>query len=233
MRSTVCEIAGLTTFVVAPEASPQLDVILLHGYAMGPQDLEPFAHSLGLAARFLLPTAPLKASPGGYSWWRIDEEQRQSELSLGPRDLASMAPLDRDLARQRFLAFCSDSRKSAPSRPLVICGFSQGGMVACDAILCGGLTVNGLALLSSSRIAITEWQQHRDRVNRLPVLVSHGRGDRDLAFSAGEALRDFHVGSGASVTWVPFEGTHEIPLLVWRRLRSFLKTIVAQNSANP
>jgi len=55
----------------------------------------------------------------------------------------------------------------------------------------------------------------------LPVLVSHGTHDPDLAFSAGEALRDFFRSSGARVTWQPFEGGHEIPLIVWRALRRF------------
>jgi phospholipase/carboxylesterase len=100
-------------------------------------------------------------------------------------------------------------------------------MVACDAILCGGLKVDGLALLSSSRVALSDWQQHSDRLINLPVLISHGRDDRDLAFAAGEALRDFHIAGRAQVTWVPFDGGHEIPLLVWRRLRAFLKTVGA------
>jgi phospholipase/carboxylesterase len=56
----------------------------------------------------------------------------------------------------------------------------------------------------------------------VPVFVSHGTADRDLAFSAGERLRDFVLESEARPTWVPFEGGHEIPLIVWRGLRKFL-----------
>jgi phospholipase/carboxylesterase len=55
--------------------------------------------------------------------------------------------------------------------------------------------------------------------------VSHGRGDTDLAFAAGEALRDLLVSGGAAVTWVPFDQGHEIPLVVWRGLRKFLSTL--------
>ena len=67
-----------------------------------------------------------------------------------------------------------------------------------------------------------EWQPLVERLRGLPVLVSHGRADPDLAFSAGEALRDLLAGGGADVTWVPFEQGHEIPLVVWRGLRKFL-----------
>ena len=40
---------------------------------------------------------------------------------------------------------------------------------------------------------------------------------------AGERLRDHLQASGATVTWVSFEGGHEIPLVVWRALKRFLQ----------
>ena len=229
MRSEIQEIVGLSTLVVEPRVEATMDVILLHGYAMRPHDLEPFAHSLGIPARFLLPTAPLSAPMGGHSWWDIDEPQRLSDLSRGPRDLANFHPPQHWSARQRFLDFCRASRAKTQSRVLAICGFSQGGMVACDAVLCGQLQVDGLAMLSSSRVAVDEWRQYQRQLVDLPVLVSHGRNDMDLSFAAGEALRDFHLAGRAEVTWVPFDGGHEIPLLVWRRLRQFLKALVKRH----
>jgi phospholipase/carboxylesterase len=59
-----------------------------------------------------------------------------------------------------------------------------------------------------------------------PVFISHGNTDSDLAFSAGERLRDFVLESSARLTWVPFEGGHEIPLVVWRGLRKFLASLL-------
>ncbi len=35
----------------------------------------------------------------------------------------------------------------------------------------------------------------------------------------------FLVSAGASVAWVPFDGGHEIPFMVWRELRKFLRSI--------
>jgi predicted esterase len=32
--------------------------------------------------------------------------------------------------------------------------------------------------------------------------------------------------SEAPVTWVPFDGGHEIPLIVWRALRKFLNALL-------
>ena len=58
-------------------------------------------------------------------------------------------------------------------------------------------------------------------------MFSPGVSDAELAFPAGEGLRDAALAGGARVTWVPFEGGHEIPLVVWRALRQFLRTMDA------
>src|SRR5205085_8383656 len=92
----------------------------------------------------------------------------------------------------------------------------------CDALFRDGLDVDGLALLSTSRISIDDWLPNVARAKGLPVLVSHGKSDADLAFTTGEAVRDLFISAGARVTWVPFDGGHEIPLPVWRALRKFL-----------
>ncbi|HMU62895.1 MAG TPA: hypothetical protein PKA66_14015, partial [Gemmatimonadales bacterium] len=109
-----------------------------------------------------------------------------------------------------------------PGVPLVLVGFSQGGMLACDAVLRDGLELAGLALLSASRISADEWAPLSSRLAGLPILVSHGTHDPDLGFHAGEALRDLCTAGGGVVTWIPFEGEHGIPLVVWRALRKFI-----------
>jgi hypothetical protein len=59
----------------------------------------------------------------------------------------------------------------------------------------------------------------------VPVLVAHGHEDDDLAFSAGERLRDMMIAAGARVQWLPFEGGHGLPLVVWRALRRFVNAL--------
>jgi phospholipase/carboxylesterase len=105
-------------------------------------------------------------------------------------------------------------------------------MLAMDHVLHDGTRPEALALLSSTRIAIADWQPRVARLDGLPVLVAHGRGDAELAFVAGELLRDFAEAGGARVTWLPFEGGHEIPLVVWRALRTQLKD-AARASSTP
>ena len=197
-------------------------VVLLHGYDMRPEDLEPFSRSLNVPALFHFPRGPLPSHSGNRCWWPIDQERRARQLQSGPRDLWEESPPGRPAARGLLCDFLDELRARTPKLPLVLGGFSQGGMLACDAVLCARQPVSGLAMLSSSRIAYDDWLANRDALEGLPVLVSHGTHDGDLAFSAGEALREFHRNSGARVTWQPFEGGHEIPLVVWRALRRLI-----------
>lgn len=219
--------AGLDALLVGSPDTARVLVVVLHGYAMRPEDLEPFAHSMRSTALFCFPRGPERAVPDGHCWWSIDNERRTRQLAAGPRDLSQEAPLGRAALRAQLAEFIGALRRyTGMAGPLVLAGFSQGGMLACDAVLHRAMPVAGLALLSSSRIAIDEWSRHREALRHLPVLVSHGRQDTDLAFAAGEALRDFHRDSGAQVTWQPFDGGHEIPLVVWRALRKFLAAIL-------
>jgi phospholipase/carboxylesterase len=214
------EIAGLRTTVVGAQ-SAVLTVILLHGYAMTPADLAPFAHSLRLPARFVLPRGPVAAADGKAAWWPIDEERRSTQIAAGPRDLSNEYPPGLPGARERLGQLIRELPEPSEGG-VVLGGFSQGGMLSMDFALRGDSSIQGLALWSASRLALEDWLPHRQRLRDLPVTVSHGRSDPDLAFEAGEALRDFCTDSEARVEWTPFEGAHEIPFVVWRTFRKFL-----------
>jgi phospholipase/carboxylesterase len=156
------------------------------------------------------------------AWWSIDEERRAREIAQGARDLYLECPTTRPALREQLETFTNALRAEMGSPRLAIGGFSQGGMMSCDAVL-HGLRSDALILLSSSRIAFAEWQPLAASLAGLPVFISHGNSDADLSFAAGTELKGFHTRSGAKVTWIPFEGGHEIPLVVWRALRTFLK----------
>lgn len=216
-------IAGLRTVVAGDEATAPRVVVLLHGFDMTPTDLSPFASSMGVPAWYLFPEGPV-AAPRGRAWFHIDADARAASLAQGPRDFAGQHPADLPAGRARLLAFLDEVVARAAGRPLVVGGFSQGGMVVCDTLLRHPREVAAVALLSSSRIAFDEWQPrlHAGAARGWRVLVSHGEKDADLAFATGEGLRDALAGGGAQVTWVPFPDGHEIPLVVWRRLRKVL-----------
>lgn len=165
------------------------------------------------------------ADPEGRAWWPIDVAARARAMSVAPRDLATAHPPGVSVAREYLVRLLGVVSTEWPGLPVAIVGFSQGGMLACDTVLREDVDVAALALLSSSRISVDEWLPLAHRVKDMPVLVSHGERDPDLAFSAGEASREMLESGGARVTWVPFDGGHEIPLVVWRAVKKFLGQI--------
>jgi len=225
MRECDVKIAGFDTTVVGPECSPNFAIVLLHGYSMDRSDLAPFAHSLDLPVHFYFPRGPHKAEPNGYAWWTVDTFKRDAALKVGPRDLAMQHPSGRTEIRDNLKNFIADVQARTENCPLILGGFSQGGMLACDALLSGGIHVEGLVLLSCGRIAFDEWLPHFSRVCNLPIFVSHGRRDQNIGFAAGEALKDWLLACGAEVTWTPFDDGHGMPLPVWRQLREFVQRL--------
>lgn len=224
MSEKLVELGGLQAIAVGDEHA-ETAVVVLHGRQMFAADLAPFAHSLGGPVYWVFPDAPLPAEPRGRTWWPVDSEARIRRLAAGPMELSAMDPPGRAEARA-LLGGLVD----ALARRYVLVGFSQGGMLAMDYVLHDGTRPEALALLSSTRIAIGDWQPRVERLENLPVLVAHGHADQELSFAAGELLRDFAQAGGARVTWLPFEGAHDIPLVVWRALRTLLRQ-VAQPTA--
>jgi phospholipase/carboxylesterase len=232
LPETELELAGRRTVAVGADDAPAI-VILLHGFAMTPEDLAPFAHSLGVAARFLFPEGPaagvIAGRPPGRAWWHIDPDARQAAIAIGPRDFAGYEPVDLAAARGSCGAIVDRVIAEAAGRPVVLGGFSSGGMLAFDTQLRAPRAIRGLALLSATRVA---WREQAPFVAArplagLPALLTHGTADDDLAFAAGLALRDAAIAAGAEVTWAPFDGGHEIPLVAWRKLRTWLRAVLA------
>lgn len=198
-------------------------VVLLHGYTMQPEDLAPFARTLRAGhTAYALPQACLGACGGGHTWWQVDETARQQQLQHGPRDLADTHPTGLPDARQQVEQLLAELHPLAPQARLVLGGFSQGGMLACDVALHTAWPVHALFMLSACRLSQADWAPRLHRLHGLPVLVTHGRADENLAFAAGEHLRDALSAAGALVQWQAFDGGHQIPLTVWRGLRRFL-----------
>ncbi len=194
-------------------------VVFLHGREMEAADLAPFVHAMARDAFWVFPDAPLPAARAR-TWWPIDSEARLRGLAHGPMELSAMDPPGRAEARARLGSLLA--ALDAAHKPFVLVGFSQGGMLAMDYVLHGGQRPTALALLSSTRIALTDWQARASVLANLRVLVAHGTTDAELSFTAGELLRDFAIDAGATTTWLPFEGGHELPFVVWRALKKLV-----------
>lgn len=215
------QLGELSALCVGDRAAAKI-VVVLHGREMEAADLAPFVHSMAREAFWVFPDAPIR-STRARTWWPVDSEARLRGLAHGPMELSAMDPPGRADARARLGSLLA--ALDAAHKPFVLAGFSQGGMLAMDYVLHGGLRPAALALLSSTRIALADWHVRASVLANLRVLVAHGTTDAELSFTAGELLRDFAIGAGATTTWLPFEGGHELPFVVWRALKKLVAQI--------
>jgi phospholipase/carboxylesterase len=206
--------------------------VLLHGFGAPGGDLVPLFRALTVPreVRFAFPAAPLVLDPSApaehapRAWWMIDMLRLQSSIRDEPEKLARQTPAGLDAARSAIEGMLDafERELNAPREQIVLGGFSQGAMLACDVTLRSARPPAGLVLLSGAPICADDWQQLAPARKGLRVLQSHGRSDPVLPFHGGEWLRDFLQAAGLSVEWVPFGGGHGIPDGVLDRLGAFL-----------
>lgn len=205
-------------------------VMLLHGFGAPGDDLVPLADVIDVprGTRWLFPEAPLSLNMGfgdSRAWWIIDFARIQADREAGRiRDLSVEVPQGLALARERFLTFLKELPLQFPINyeTTVIGGFSQGAMLTCDALLHTDYAFAGLVQLSGNLLAREVWSPLIDKRYGLPVFQSHGTQDDILPNIGAERLRDALSQAGLDVEWHNFQGGHEIPELVLRRLSVFI-----------
>jgi phospholipase/carboxylesterase len=206
----------------SPEPSPV--VVLLHGFQSSPDDLAPFARSLGVDARFYFPEGPVDlAAHGrpGRAWWADDVDKHYGPEGW-PGDVSNQHPAGLASARTRLEAILDEVAAESGACPLYLGGFSQGAMLACDLVLRTGRAVAGLVLFSGALIAADTWRPLYRTRRGLRTFVSHGDADRELSFPAADSFRAELALAGWDVTWMPFSGGHEIPFPVWRSFKRWM-----------
>jgi len=223
-------LSHLAAVVRGGEGPPTL--VLLHGYAAKATDWVPFATTIVLppGGRYVFPQGPESTRPpdgplGGRAWWRLDLESHLRAGSQLP-DLAAFHPPGIDAAAARVRALV---RVRASSGSLLLGGFSQGAMVASEIAFTTDDAVTALVLLSGTPVDVATWRRGFARRRGLPVFMSHGRGDRILPFAADERFARELAAAGLKVTWVPFDGGHEVPAPVVAALNAFLAPLVKVN----
>jgi phospholipase/carboxylesterase len=209
-------------------------VVLLHGWGAPGDDLVPLGQEIDAprGTRYVFPEAPLSMQMGfgdSRGWWMLDLEQRQRELAAGrARDLSRKVPEGLAEARAKVVALLDDLERRLAAKQIVLGGFSQGAMLACDVALRTGRPLAGLVMLSGTLLAADEWTPLMPKRKGLRVFQSHGSMDQLLPSFMAEQLRDLLVQAGLSVEWVGFRGGHEIPSVVLDRLGAFLRAVLVR-----
>lgn len=210
----------LTTIVHGPDGPPTM--VLLHGYGSSAQHWMPFTGTIAWRGRFVFPqaaetTVPPDGPTEGRAWWRLG---LASHIPAGRSvpDLSATAPA----GLKKAAGLVNVLVQSLPDGPVVLGGFSQGAMVASEVAFLSDVRVDALVLLSGTLVDERTWERHFARRRGLPVFISHGRRDVILPFEVADRFRTKLAAAGLNVTWVPFDGGHEIPAGVVDALNAFL-----------
>lgn len=219
---------ALETIVRGGDGPPTM--VLLHGYGSSAERWLPFVQTIRLPAhgRFVFPQAPSLTVPpdgprDGRAWWRLDlashippGEALPNLSAARPPGLESAASLVERLV---------EGVERSQGGPIVLGGFSQGAMVAAEVTFRSDVRVDALVLLSGTVVDEASWEQYFHRRRGTPVFLSHGTADPVLPFVVADRFRARLEATGLRVTWVPFDGGHEMPAAVVAALNRFLERL--------
>lgn len=204
--------------------------LLLHGYGSKPQEWFPFTKTIHLPKTrfFVFPegieeTVSPDGPRGGRAWWRLDLASYILPESPIPNLSKAKPPGIRASSdRIRILIHEVEKRFGSSPNQLILGGFSQGAMIASEIAFKTDESIQALVLLSGTTVDEVAWVQGMAARRKLPVFISHGRNDNILSFEIAKRYQQEMRNAGLNVTWIPFEGGHEIPMEVVNALNSFL-----------
>jgi phospholipase/carboxylesterase len=205
-------------------------VVLMHGFGAPGTDLVGLWRVLDVPpdVRFAFPEAPheIPGLFGSRAWWMLDLARAEQAMAQGPRSYATEIPPGMEEATDRVVQMIEAMQEElgVQSERLIVGGFSQGSMAACNAVFTRNVTPGGLVVLSGTPVNLAAWKAGMAPKRGVPVFQSHGLHDPLLSFHAAEQLRDDMREAGLSTEWVPFRGGHEIPMPVLEALSRFLST---------
>jgi phospholipase/carboxylesterase len=217
--------SGLRTWEVGDGTKP---MVLLHGYASAPQEWLQFVATLkpGVPRRLIFPEGPdVRPDGRGRGWWPLELASHRDATGLP--DLSRTRPPGLALASTRVRTLLDEvtTRLGSERKDLVLGGFSQGGIVAAEIAFRTDTPLKALVLLSPTVIDEPSWRDGIPQRRGLPVFLAHGRQDEILPFAASARLAETLRTAGLAVTWVPFDGGHDMPAPVIAALNEFLATV--------
>lgn len=209
-------------------------VVLMHGFGAPGFDLVDLGSMLDVpeGVRFVFPEAPLALGPGfggGRAWWMLDMALFEARARGEQVDRSGEVPPTLAEVSAQLIALLEEveRRLSVPRQRLVLGGFSQGSMLACDVALQLEQKPAGLVLMSSTLIARERWQARAATLQDLPIMQSHGSEDPILPLANAERLAQLLRAGGADLNWVEFRGGHQIPPEVLHESSALIRRVLA------
>jgi phospholipase/carboxylesterase len=206
-------------------------VVLLHGFGAPGTDLVSLARELDVPAetRFVFPEAPLTVDFGfgeqGRAWWHVNLPELQASIASGRFAELPAEPKGLPESRELMVELLQAIFAASSDQKIVLGGFSQGAMLACDVAFRTEVPLAGLVSMSGTFLGREAWLAGAERRRGMPVLVSHGRQDPLLPYAVSERLHAALCDAQLHSTFVPFSGGHGISSEVLAALGGFVRRI--------
>jgi phospholipase/carboxylesterase len=196
-------------------------IVLLHGYGSNADDWLQFVETIRLPpnGRFLFPNGPWRGPNQVRGWWWLNIEGHVPKGERFP-DFSGEAPAGIKVASRLVREFLDDV-----PQPIVLGGFSQGAMLSGEIAFQTEQPLAALVMIGGTTVNEAAWVERFPGRRSLPIFMAHGRQDGVLPFAVADRFRTKLQAAGMDVTWVPFDGGHEIPASVVQALNAFLASL--------
>lgn len=215
--------------------------IMMHGFGSHMGDLAGVARDLTKEIPFwILPQAPVKLIQmlgyDGFAWFPTSE-QDLLDATVG-KFWENMEDIDSEDIKQVGKKVIDEiifpMRKESLERPIVVAGFSQGGMLVSEVILQAlerNIVINTGIIMSSCLLAKSRWNEMAKRyilnndssITAPHLWQSHGKNDNVLTFAQAKSLDEFWK-QYIQKDFFAFDGGHEVPAEVILEVKRFIAT---------
>ncbi len=180
--------------IIEPPAAPRAACIWLHGLGADGYDFEPLVHALQLTVpvRFILPHAPLQpVTVNGRLPMRAWFDIRSPVL-------------DADVDAQGITHSSAAIAQLAHAQgvPVMLAGFSQGGLIALHTALHENV--------AAGVIALSTWYPFAPPETHLPILMAHGEQDEIVPLALAQQSAANLQQAGAQLTWQTWPMGHTV-----------------------
>jgi phospholipase/carboxylesterase len=194
----------------SPGAPPPV-IVLMHGRGSNEKDLLGLRPYLPAHAHVVCPRAPHPGDPWGYgpgwAWYRF-LGNRSPDLESFEESQALLEQFLRELP----------GKLPGPVGPMVLGGFSQGGVMSLGYALRIGsgasegdrVHVPHIVNLSGFLPELPTVQVTSDTIQNLRIFWGHGLGDRQISMDWADVGRKALLASGAELTALDYEAAHTI-----------------------
>lgn len=218
----------LRTQVFQPLDQPRAVCIILHGLGDSHLGMAGLAAEMRLKEfTFMLPDAP-DGYVIGYSWYTIPQEFFSPASTLDRETLVESCREEVHRSRRLVHDLLDTAAEQYPETPLVLGGFSQGGLIALDSGFQYPRPLTALFALSSYFPQADEVLPHSPQSRDLPVFVGHGTADDVVKYDYGVESAERIRSRGWEVEFHRDEGLgHGVSPHELEALRGFLQRAIA------